>query len=220
MDKKIQFRFETLKSKKTYNTFIYILSNNLLVNIFLTLFFISQEQSEISLYMKGSGYQNVLNNIFYTNPSEIIVNEESKCWREKYCNLENEFNNVTIKFDTQISSCARMFYQLTNVLEIDLSKFDISKVSNMEMMFSGCLDLERIIFGNINTSLVQNMYPLFYNCKKLTSIDLSNFDTSSVIEMMETFSQCNSLLSIDVSKFNTQNVENMYVCLLLQSNFH
>ena len=80
------------------------------------------------------------------------MNGELKVSFIKCYTFENELNNVTIKFETQIETCYKMFYQLDNILEIDLSKLDTSKVSNMRNMFSGCLNLERIIFGNINTS--------------------------------------------------------------------
>ena len=130
--------------------------------------------SEIHLVIKGNGTQNILYNNFNTNPSEVIVNGISKgntC--QKTCDLDEDINNVTIKFEEQIISCYHMFYQLENIIEIDLSNFDTSKVNNMKRMFGECKNLEKINFGNINTSSVENMDSLFYQCEKLISIDLS-----------------------------------------------
>ena len=64
-----------------------------------------------------------------------------------------------------------MFTDLNNIIEIDLSQFDFSRVTTMENMFKGCTSLKNIIFGNINTSKVENMFFTFCNCIELTSID-------------------------------------------------
>ena len=83
--------------------------------------------SEIHLVIKGNGTQNILNNNFNTEPSEVIVNEISKgntC--KKICDLDEDINNVIIIFDKQITSCFYMFNNLQNIIEIDLSNFDAS----------------------------------------------------------------------------------------------
>ena len=103
-----------------------------------------------------------------------------------------------------------MFYELNSIIEIDLSNFDSSKVTNMKEMFSNCKKLIKITFGNINTSLVENMIKLFYHCEALTSIDLSHFDTSSVTTMEEMFSNCKAIKILDASTFNTSKVNIMY----------
>ena len=102
-----------------------------------------------------------------------------------------------------------MFQGLSNLVEIDLSNFDASKVTAMNNMLSSCINLEKINFGKINTSSVQRMDYLFSNSAKLSSIDVSNFDTSSVTKMERMFAGCTSLTSIDVSNFDTKKVENM-----------
>ena len=115
--------------------------------------------SEIHLVIKGKGTKNILSNEFKTNPSEVIVNGISKgntC--QKTCYFDEDINNVTIKFEEQIKSCKKMFYNLQNIIEIDLSNFDASKVNDMGEMFNLCKNLEKINFGNINTSSVENMY--------------------------------------------------------------
>ena len=167
--------------------------------------------SEIHLVIKGKGTQNILSNSFNTVPSEVIVNGISKgntC--QKTCYLDEDINNVTIKFEEQIETCYRMFYKLQNIIEIDLSNFDASKVNNMNGMFRECKNLEKINFGDINTSSVQNMYGLFYECEKLISIDLSNLDTSKVNNMQWMFDHCKNLEKINFGNINTSSVENMY----------
>ena len=166
--------------------------------------------SEIHLVVKGSGKQRFLDRDFNTNPSEVIVNGISKgnsC--KKLSDLEQDINNVILKFDKKINSCNLMFYNLENIIEIDLSYFDASEVTNMRSMFYDCKNLEKINFGNINTSSVENMFALFYNCQQLTSIDLSNFDTSKVNNMQWMFGNCINLKFLDLSNFVNLNICDM-----------
>ena len=63
--------------------------------------------------------------------------------------LEEDINNITIGFDDPIISCQNMFKDLDNIIEIDLSNFDTSKVINMAFMFLNCIRLEKINLWNI-----------------------------------------------------------------------
>ena len=170
----------------------------------------NSSKSDIYLIIKDKGEHFILNNSFYLDPFEVIINGQiQNISNKKSFNLESVLNNITIKFDRQINSFRNMFSGLTNIIEIDLSNLDTSKVTTMEEMFNGCINLEKINFGNINTSLVSNMNYLFHNCTKLESINVSNFDTSSVTDIQYLFSHCISLISIDVSNFNTSKIQNM-----------
>ena len=166
--------------------------------------------SEIHLLINGSGTQNLLNNSFYPQPSEIYVNSiyNNDSYNISY-EHEYEIKNVTLIFNETLNSTAIMFYGLDNIIEIDLSLFDFSYVTTMENMFRNCSNLKKINFGNINTSSVTNMKWLFYNCSKLISLDVSNFDTSLVTTMEGMFYNCTNLLTINVSNFNTSNIETL-----------
>ena len=164
-------------------------------------------QSEIKLVVKGNGLQYFLNDTLYLDPSEIIINGIVNTSCKKYCYLENDLNYITIRFPILIESGENMFNGLDNIIEIDISNLNTSKITNMESMFNQCSNLEKINLGNIDTSLVENMNNLFYNCCKLESIDLSNFDTSNVKYMNQMFCSCESLLTINVSNFKTSKVE-------------
>ena len=221
---KINIHFHFKRNKlftKTYSKFIHIQ-----LIIFLIQFFLlsndwteSKENlsllnnnflSEIHLIIKGNGIQNILFDEFIYEPSEVLVNGISKgntC--KKTCELEEEENNITLIFSQTLYSSERMFYGLQNIKEIDLSRFDASKIRNMSQMFYNCSNLENIIFGNIDTSSVQNMYYLFGYCNKLTSIDFSHFNTSSVEYMDYLFANCSNIIEIDLSSFDTSKVKTM-----------
>ena len=199
------------KESHLFQTFIFLLKITLVDLItFKNLRNLNNYISEIHLVVKGKGNKQILYSGFNTDPSEVIVNGLSKgdsC--KKTCYLEQVINNVTRKFDKIIKSCDNMFYNLENIIEIDLSYFNASEVTDMKGMFNHCKNLEKINFGNINTSSVENMYLLFYNCQKLISIDLSNFDTSKVNNMRSMFNSCTNLKFLDLSNFDTLNVNDI-----------
>ena len=186
-----------------YMIFTLLFSGNNLRNIY-------NHQSEIKLSVKGNGNEiYFLNNNYYENIYEVIINDNKIKLTKTAYNFENGLNNVTIRFKSEINSYEKMFSESSNIIEIDLSNFDTSKVTNMDSMFYNLINLEKINFGNINTSLVENMHFLFHHCYKLSSIDVSNFDTSSVTTINSMFRYCKVLTSINVSKFNTQNIVDM-----------
>ena len=164
--------------------------------------------SKIQLTIESSGYQNILNELFYTEPTNVYINSVLDVNCKKYCNLTSSLNYIIIEFDYEINSCENMF-SYTNIKEIDLSLFDSSKVTSMKSMFEHCTNLININFGEIDTSSVTDMSKLFYYCQNLNPINVSSFNTSSVKNMNSMFSYCESLTSIDASNFNTLNVETM-----------
>ena len=181
--------------------------------------------SEITITIKGSGDQYILNNKsfeinqirynFNHTPDEILINGK----RQNYSgivvyDLEREENIITMKFNEPLNECNLMFYQLANITKIDLSKFDTSKVTEMVGMFYDCSLLISLNLDGINTSSVTNIDYMFSNCNKLNSINLESFDTKSVYSMVGLFSYCKSLKSLDLKIFETPSLKNMYVMFL------
>ena len=222
------------------NQFNYPLFNIFVILLFFSLFFVSFNLSQISLYIQGEGELFFINADFNTEPSEIFVNGQLKSSCKKSCNFENNnyYNNesdyyysniILIKFNTLISSCENMFKDIKIIKEIDLSKFDFSNVNNMASMFKGCSNMIKIKFGlDIDTSFVITMNNLFNYCESITSIDISKFKTKNLEDMQDMLSFCNNLLSINLSNFDTSKVTNMrgifYNCINLRfldlSNFN
>ena len=110
---------------------------------------------------------------------------------------------------------SRMFFskivgqKIRNVLDMDLSNFDTSKVTNMGYMFSGMSNLTSLNLSNFDTSKVTNMYEMFDAMSNLTSLNLSNFDTSQVTNMQHMFDAMSNLTTLNLSNFNTSKVTNM-----------
>ena len=99
--------------------------------------------------------------------------------------------------------------KIKNILEIDLSRFDTSKVINMSFMFYGMSNLTSLNLSNFDTSKVTNMQDMFNSMSSLTTLNLSSFDTSKVTYMDYMFSGMSSLTTLNLSNFDTSQVKYM-----------
>ena len=118
---------------------------------------------------------------------------------------------VEVEFPKPIINCGYMFYDCNNIIEVDLSNFDTSNITNMNDMFSYCINVRKIKFpSNANKSniieKVTNMNYMFNYCKNLEEIDLSIFKTENVTSMGGMFQNCEKLEKINLENFNTKNV--------------
>ena len=100
----------------------------------------------------------------------------------------------------------RMFRDLSNLISLDVSSFDTSKVTNMEAMFAGMPSLTTLNLSNFDTSKVTRMNSMFEGVSRLTTLNLSNFDTSKVTDMEAMFGYMYGLTSLNISNFNTSQV--------------
>ena len=169
--------------------------------------------SEISIKIQGTGEQNIINRDFSLCPDEIYLNSNPVSFSQRNCKkitIPEGTNTSTIKliFNKTIDDLNEMFAELTNIIEVDFSKFDCSKVTDMGSMFYGCSSITSINLANINTPLVINMESMFQECYSLEFLDLSNLNTKKVKKFNGMFSFCYNLTSLDLSSFNSENVEN------------
>ena len=211
-------------------------SYKILINVMLIFALISKNESkinksnriifsnEIKIIIDGIGSQNVLNPGYSSRPDEIYVNGNHDNINEEdiFSNLENGENIIIMKWNNKLTNCDSMFKDLSNIIEIDLTKFDTSEVTTMQDMFNSCINLKKIIIDdNFNTSKVTSMASMFLKCMSLESLDLSNFITSSINNLGYFLSECNSLTTLNLSKFDTSLVRNMAgmfsQCILLVS---
>ena len=120
---------------------------------------------------------------------------------------------------------SRMFYQndyeqkVKNILDLDLSSFDTSKVTDMGLMFYGMSNLTSLNLSNFDTSQVTDMRYMFYEMSSnLTTLDLSNFDTSKVTNMGMMFDGMSNITTLNLSNFDTSKVTNMHSMFSRMSN--
>ena len=127
---------------------------------------------------------------------------------------EQEIKNILeidlSSFDTsKVTNMGRMFSGMSNLIALDLSNFDTSQVTDMRFMFSSMSSLATLNLSNFDTSKVTNMSGMFYGMRSLTTLDLSNFDTSKVWDMENMFGNMSSLTTLDLSNFDTSYVTDM-----------
>ena len=120
-------------------------------------------------------------------------------------NLKNDINNISIRGNYSITNCHAMFYGLTNITFLDLSKFDTSEAIDMSCMFCS-LSLKSINLNHFNTLKVNNVGSIFYKCNELTSLNLNSFNTSSLYIMAYMLYNCFNLKKLNIYNFDTTSV--------------
>ena len=104
------------------------------------------------------------------------------------------------------STSSYIFSKCSNLVSLDLTNFDTTKVVNMSSMFYGCRSLKELDLSHFDTSKVTDMMAMFDDCSSLTKLDLSKFNTSNVTEMSLMFKGCSNLKELDLSHFDTSKV--------------
>ena len=180
--------------------------------------------NEVTIKIIGTDTQNILYENYTYHPDEIYIQGDSYIIDEKnrIMNLTNYENYITMKWNYKLTDCLRMFYGLSNIIEIDLANLDLSQVTVMNSMFKNCNNLEYIKFNNSkNKLIVSDISNMFEHCISLKTLDLSNFDSSKVSNMISTFLDCWSLISLNLNGFNTSSViyftQTFYNCSSLTS---
>ena len=159
---------------------------------------------------------------YYTEPEKVYLNEDSsKMFFSRFS--EQKIKNILeidlSNFDTsKVTDMGYMFDGMTNLTPLNLSNFDTSKVTDMRYMFYGMRSLTTIDLSNFDTSKVTNMNNMFSIMSNLTTLNLSNFNTSNVTDMNSMFADMRSLTTLNLSNFDTSNVTNMYCMFYDMSN--
>lgn len=127
-------------------------------------------------------------------------------------NLYKEINLAN--FDTSnVEDMSRMFgtfgmKTMENLVPIDFSKFNTSKVKNMEEMFSYSF-LPSLDIRNFDTSNVENMERMFDNLEYIRDLDLSGWNVKKVNNVQGIFSRLNKIQSLNLSGWQMDSVTNM-----------
>jgi len=164
----------------------------------------------IDLVINGRGNQKVVGSRLF--PDEVYLNGKLIDLNNNgyiLINEHNEKNKVSLIWKKKLNSCENLFESCINIVKIDLSKFDTSRVTSMARMFNECEKLELINFGNINTSSVSSMSMMFNNCERLIELDLRKFDTPNLKSMDSMFSGANNIQELDITSFDTSQVTSM-----------
>ena len=178
---------------------------------------IEYKASNVILKIQGPGFRDVLSSNFFNNvykPDIIYINgiRNFTISNRYYFNQIN--NTANLIWNDPIDNCVTMFRGCSDIIEMDLSNFDTSRVFIMNTMFGDCTQLSSLDVSNFKTSNVIDMGGMFWGCSKLSSLNLSKFDTSKVTHLGAMFYGCSQITSLDLSNFDTTTANNM------ESMFH
>ena len=167
--------------------------------------------SKITIKIAEKGRQEILSTNYTGGyPTRTYINGVSTTPSGgRIVNLNAKNSIVRMEWDYNLANISYMFYQLTNITEVDLSEVNCAQIWNMSNMFSGCSNITSINLNNFKTDKVVNMVSLFSQCYSLISIDVTRFDTRKVEYMHYMFKGCHLFTSINVSNFDTSKVLDM-----------
>ena len=150
---------------------------------------------------------------YYAEPEKVYLNGDSSMMFYSYWGddkLKGILDIDLSNFDTsQVTNMRGMFSGMRNLTTLDLSNFDTSKVTDMSFMFGSMSNLTTLDLSNFNTSKATNMSEMFLGMANLTSLNLSSFDTSKVTSMRYMFFGISSLTVLNLSSFDTSQVTDM-----------
>ena len=150
---------------------------------------------------------------YYAEPEKVYLNADSSrmffLWYGEQ-KIKNFLELDLSGFNTSnVTNMSQMFARMSNLTTLDLSSFDTSKVTDMSGMFENMYNLTTINLSSFDTSQVTDMHSMFYEIPNLTTLDLSSFDTSQVTDMSSMFSGMRDLATLNLPNFDTSKVTDM-----------
>lgn len=105
-------------------------------------------------------------------------------------NLWKDVINLNSIDTSQIIDMSNLFNGMEELLKIDISYWNVSNVKNMDSMFAGCTNLEKIVgIEDWDVSNVKNMESMFEGCESFNQ-DISNWNVHNVKEITAMFKDC------------------------------
>jgi surface protein len=86
---------------------------------------------------------------------------------------------------------------------------DVSKMTNINAMFYNCSQLQQLDVSNWDVSNVTTMIQTFDSCSQLQQLDVSRWDVRSLTNLQGAFSYCSQLQQLDVSSWDVKNLVNI-----------
>ena len=164
---------------------------------------------------RESGFLKEIENLKEKITFQIIDPKDKRIdmiFNNKFIPKEKGNYSIEIEIPELIKDCSYMFYGCTNIIDIDLSNFDLQETTKMKDMFNYCINLQNIRFPQFPLEKITNTSYMFNYCKKLSKIDLSNLNTENIISMAGMFQHCESLEFLDLSNFDIKN-NNQLSCM-------
>ena len=159
---------------------------------------------------------------YHAEPEKVYLNTNSSMMffsGESEQKIKNILELDLSNFDTsKVANMSHMFNGMRNLTTLNLSNFNTSKTTDMRSMFNGMTNLASLDISSFNTKNVENMSGMFSLLRKIEHLDLSHFRTDKVTNMVSMFYQMTALKTINLSNFNTANVTDMSSMFSMDDN--
>ena len=194
------------------------------INKNVTLYAKYQASVDYATFVAGSTFKNRLASLAAnaSNVKKIVradklnSNATQKLSTDDSVPVRAWYENGTVYYYSEVekiylnANSSQMFQNFTNLVSIDMSGWDTSKVERVQGLFDTCSSLVELDLSSWNTSKVITMHSLFKDCASLKTIKwIENFDTKNVTDMYWVFLNCNSLKELDLSWRDTSKVTKM-----------
>ena len=193
--------------------------------------YVSKERFK-GIIESAAGQGVVINNIEHYGESDLTLEEVQAIVENagaalakrtddesnSYCSMYSWIDGDTLKWWSDGSEvympadCSEFFKGADNLTVFDFSGFNVSLISDMREMFSGCSNIVTITLGNeFGSDGLTDVSGMFENCGNLSSLDLVNLTTGegvgTLTSISRMFSGCSSLTELDFGVFDTSKVE-------------
>ena len=169
----------------------------------------------------GSTYDGKIVKSVYTGFEKAIYNTESQVpWYDDNYYMTTVVKKVIVEDAIQPVSTAHWFHWMYDCENFELSKLDMSKVTNMSYMFAWAgFSTKNFQINGLSDFNISNVKSLSYTFaysgrdSKQFVIDLSNWDVSKVTDMSSMFAGTGYFSTVfglgDLSRWNVSNVTDM-----------
>ena len=134
-----------------------------------------------------------ITNPFEVEPFKLWMNtidiDDNTIFLEPFAGANNIVNMIS--YNT-LNNLDGIFFECSDIIEIEIHEMDITNVQIIGNMFKGCTSLVSVKFPNWDTSSITNMGTMFQDCSSLASVDLSHFLTTSLSFIDNLFIGCSS----------------------------
>ncbi len=151
--------------------------------------------TSLERFFPGANVLTIKNFVFPKDSSRIFLG-----------NTSSAINFVNIDTSNVIKMYS-MFSDMSNISEIDLSKFNTQNVEDMSWLFSNS-SYTRLDLTGLDTRNVETMGYMFERTSNLQELNLQTLNTSNVDDMEGMFNTT-GLTTLDLSNFDTNKVVNM-----------
>ena len=154
---------------------------------------------------------------YHPQTKEELIENIKECFNNEDYNLNcidtSKITDMSNLFDSYVNKTLDIKFNF------DVSKWDVSNVTNMESMFFNCKKFDCDL-SNWDVSKVENMHSMFINCISFEGKGLDKWNVGNVVDMCNIFRNCYNFTGKYIENWDTHNVENIKSAFLDNRNFN